>query len=169
MVGFCGFCTIEGNVNGKFEEKSEKLKFFIQNSYWEQNSLFAIVPLLAHIAQLVEHLASYHEVMSSSPRRSKKTFYARLCTIITHCAPECNLGSKLSSSGWSLVKKKDDNLAVQHEDVHGAAKGQLISKWFLGSSISSKKQTNEFVFTNMRIVFVRFLEEIDDLKKTFWN
>ena len=87
MVGFCGFCTIEGNVNGKFEEKSEKLKFFIQNSYWEQNSLFAIVPLLACIAQLVEHLASYHEVISSSPRRSKKTFYSHLCTIITHCAP----------------------------------------------------------------------------------
>jgi hypothetical protein len=32
-VGFCGFCTIEGNVNGEFEEKSEKLKFSIQNSY----------------------------------------------------------------------------------------------------------------------------------------
>ena len=31
MVGFCGFCTIEGNVNGEFEEKSEKLKFSIQN------------------------------------------------------------------------------------------------------------------------------------------
>ena len=135
MVGFCGFCTIEGNVNGKFEEKSEKLKFFIQNSY----SLFAIVPLLACIAQLVEHLASYHEVMSSSPRRSKKTFYARLCTIITHCAPECNLGSKLSSSGWSLVKKKDDNLAVQHEDVHGAAKGQIMSKAIFVFLTSSKK------------------------------
>ena len=27
MVGFCGFCTIEENVNGEFEEKSEKLKF----------------------------------------------------------------------------------------------------------------------------------------------
>ena len=27
------------------------------------------------------------------------------------------------------------------------AKGQLISKWFLGSSISSKKRTNEFNFT----------------------
>ena len=43
IVGFCGFCTIEGNVNGEFKEKSEKLKFFIQNSYWEQNSLFTMV------------------------------------------------------------------------------------------------------------------------------
>ena len=48
-------------------------------------------------------------------------------------------------------------------------KGQVISKWFWGSSISSKKRTNEFVFTTMRIVFVRFLEEIDDLKKPFRN
>ena len=75
IVGFCGFCTIEGNVNGEFEEKSEKLKFSIQNSYWEQNSLFAMVPLLAPIAQLVEHLASNYEVMSSSPRWSKKIFF----------------------------------------------------------------------------------------------
>ena len=48
-------------------------------------------------------------------------------------------------------------------------KGKLISKWFMRSSISSKKRTNEFVFTSMRIVFVRFLEEIDDLKKPFRN
>ena len=48
-------------------------------------------------------------------------------------------------------------------------KGQVISKRFLGSSISSKKRTNEFVFTSMRRVFVRFLEEIDDLKKPFRN
>ena len=34
---------------------------------------------------------------------------------------------------------------------------------------SSKKQTNEFVFTTMRRVFVRFLEEIEDTKKTFRN
>ena len=50
-----------------------------------------------------------------------------------------------------------------------SGKGQLISKRFLGSSISSKKRTNEFVFTSMRRVFVRFLEEIDDLKKLFRN
>ena len=34
---------------------------------------------------------------------------------------------------------------------------------------SSKKWTNEFVFTPMRHVFVHFLEEIEDTKKTFWN
>ena len=85
IVGFCGFCTIEGNVNGEFEEKSEKLKFSIQNSYSKEISLFALILLLAPIAQLVEHLASNHEVISLSPRWSKIIFYARLCTIITHC------------------------------------------------------------------------------------
>ena len=34
---------------------------------------------------------------------------------------------------------------------------------------SSKKRTNEFVFTTMRRVFVRFLEEIEDTKNTFRN
>ena len=47
--------------------------------------------------------------------------------------------------------------------------GRVISKWFLGISVPSKKRTNEFVFTSMPLVFVRFLEEIDDLKKPFRN
>ena len=49
------------------------------------------------------------------------------------------------------------------------AKGQLISKANYQAVNSSKKQTNEFVFTTMRRVFVRFLEEIEDTKKTFRN
>ena len=52
-------------------------------------------------------------------------------------------------------------------------KGQLISKWFLGSSISSKKRTNEFDFTTMisqvDLFSFIFLEEIEDTKKTFRN
>ena len=49
------------------------------------------------------------------------------------------------------------------------SKGQLISKANYQAVNSSKKRTNEFVFTNMRRVFVRFLEEIEDTKKTFKN
>ena len=44
-------------------------------------------------------------------------------------------------------------------------KGQLISKANYQSENSSKNQTNEFVFTTMRRVFVRFLENIEDTKK----
>ena len=40
------------------------------------------------------------------------------------------------------------------------AKGQLISKANCRAMNFSKKQKNEFVFTTMRRVFVRFLEEI---------
>ena len=43
-------------------------------------------------------------------------------------------------------------------------KGQTNSKTFFQDSVSSKKRTNEFDFTTMRLVFVRFLEEIDDTK-----
>ena len=46
-------------------------------------------------------------------------------------------------------------------------KGQLISKGNCQTVISSKKRTNEFVFTTLRRVLVRFLEEIEDTKKTF--
>ena len=46
-------------------------------------------------------------------------------------------------------------------------KGQLISKANCQAEDSSKKRTNEFVFTSMRRVFVRFLEESSARKKTF--
>ena len=38
-------------------------------------------------------------------------------------------------------------------------KGQLISKANCQAEDSSKKGTNEFIFTSMRHVFVHFLEE----------
>ena len=44
-------------------------------------------------------------------------------------------------------------------------KGQLISKANCQAKDSSKKLTNEFVFTSMRRVFVRFLEESSARKK----
>ena len=47
------------------------------------------------------------------------------------------------------------------------AKGQLISKTNCRAKDSSKKRTNEFVFTSIRRVFVRFLEESSARKKTF--
>ena len=46
-------------------------------------------------------------------------------------------------------------------------KGQLFSKANCQAEGSSKKQTNEFVFTSMRRVSVRFLEESSARKKTF--
>ena len=45
-------------------------------------------------------------------------------------------------------------------------KGHLIVKADLQVN-SSKKRTNEFIFISMRRVFVRFLEEVEDTKKTF--
>ena len=50
-----------------------------------------------------------------------------------------------------------------------APKGQLILKANCQAEDSPKKRTNEFVFTSMRRVFVRFLEEIEDSKKVFRN
>ena len=46
-----------------------------------------------------------------------------------------------------------------------STKGQLISKANCQAVNSSKKRTNEFIFTTMRRVFVGFLEEIEDTKK----
>ena len=46
-------------------------------------------------------------------------------------------------------------------------KGQLISKKKFQAEDSSKKLTNEFIFTSMRRVFVRFFEESLAREKTF--
>ena len=46
-------------------------------------------------------------------------------------------------------------------------KGQLISKANCQAEDSSKKRTNEFVFTSMRRVFVRFSGESSARKKKF--
>ena len=46
-------------------------------------------------------------------------------------------------------------------------KGQLISKRKSQAEDSPKKRTNEFVFTSMRCVFVRFLGESSARKKRF--
>ena len=48
------------------------------------------------------------------------------------------------------------NKRLLYQGKLACTKGQLISKWFWGSSIFSKKRTNEFVFTSMRHVFVHF-------------
>ena len=48
-------------------------------------------------------------------------------------------------------------------------KGQLISKANCQAMNSSKKLGNGFVFTTMRHVFVRVLEEIEDSRKAFRN
>ena len=41
--------------------------------------------------------------------------------------------------------------------------------YFFQADVSSKKRTNKFNFTTVILVFVRFLEEIEDTKKTFRN
>ena len=60
---------------------------------------------------------------------------------------------------------------LRHQFILGqdSSKGHLILKVNCQAVNSSKERTNEFVFTTMRRAFVRFLEEIEDTKKTFRN
>ena len=58
---------------------------------------------------------------------------------------------------------------MAHSKSSGASKGQLILKANCQAGNSSKKQTNEFDFAVIRLVFVHFLEGIEDTKKTFRN
>ena len=48
-------------------------------------------------------------------------------------------------------------------------KGQIISKGLLVSTNSPKKWTNKFVFTTTTNLFVRFLGEFEDTKKSLRN
>ena len=93
-------------------------------------------------------------------------------TLAKHFGPEC----------ISTIQKVSLSSRIQKETLHtdyviifkyvwsfGLAKGQTKSKWFYQSDVSSKKRTNEFNFTSMRLVFFCFLEEIDDTQKIFRN
>ena len=62
---------------------------------------------------------------------------------------------------------KPARASSQSTEILRNIKGQLISKWFLVSSNSSKKRTNEFFFLLWRHVLVHFLEEIEDTKNHF--
>ena len=63
----------------------------------------------------------------------------------------------------SLLRKTSKGWSTQL----GLSKGQIISKAHLVSSNSPKKWTNEFVFTTMMNLFVRFLGEFEVIKKSF--
>ena len=58
-------------------------------------------------------------------------------------------------------------LKVKTATLTPFGKGQLISKTNCQAEDSPKKRTNEFVFTSMRRVFVRFLGESSARKKRF--
>ena len=61
----------------------------------------------------------------------------------------------------------NSRLKAENFQIFEMTKGQLISKANCQAEDSSKKQTNEFVFTSMWRVFVRFLEESSARKKRF--
>ena len=58
-----------------------------------------------------------------------------------------------------LASNISENSAWQCDSCQTVDKGQLISKANCQAANSSKKGTNEFVFTTMQHVFVRFSEE----------
>ena len=70
---------------------------------------------------------------------------------------------------------QEDQMAVESQvddireriDRIPAPKGQLISKANCQTVNSSKNRTNEFVFTTMQRIFVRFLEELKTPKRHF--
>ena len=63
---------------------------------------------------------------------------------------------KLMNQQWNIV-------------LMYVAKGWTKLKWNFQADVSSKKRTNEFIFTTMQRVFICFVEEIEDSKKAFQN
>ena len=75
---------------------------------------------------------------------------------------------RLNSIKVHIFREGHKNM-TKSPNFFDATKGQLISKANCQAVNSSKKRTNEFVFTSMRRVFVRLMEEIEDSKKAFRN
>ena len=69
----------------------------------------------------------------------------------------------LNTSRFLLIQ------VIERNRKNDITKGQLISKANCQAVNSSKKRTNEFVFTTMGRVFIPLLEEIEETKKAFRN
>ena len=70
-------------------------------------------------------------------------------------------GTKLKKTFWDYFTFKDEQLAV--------SKGQLISKRLVAIMILPKKFDKQYYDTSVRLVFVRFLEELKIPKSLFEN
>ena len=86
-----------------------------------------------------------------------------ICTGKGYILYEDTDGNCLMTTAW--LRRPDDNQMTFPWTT--TTKGQTNSKLFFQANVSSKKQTNKFNITTMRLIFVRFLEEIEDIKKTF--
>ena len=66
-----------------------------------------------------------------------------------------------------------NNFEAYFNPTHNVVKGQTNSKLFFQANVSSKKTNKRirlyYFGTSGRLVFVWFLEEIEDTKKTFRN
>ena len=69
-----------------YEKLQKKWSFWFKIGINYEVSYLEHRLLLPPIAQLVEHQTSDQEVMSSSLTWGSILFYARLCTVISHCA-----------------------------------------------------------------------------------
>ena len=84
----------------------------------------------------------------------------------SHCLKIDVLQSRRS---WKEKIRSKKLFFFRGEVTGEESKGQMISKANYGILNPSLKWTNKFVLTSMRLVFVCFLQEIEDTKKTFRN
>ena len=68
-----------------------------------------------------------------------------------------HLSQKILGKYVRRIRSSSDKLALKP-----SIKSQLFSKWFMGSSISSKKRTNEFNLTIM-------IPQVDLFSFVFWR
>ena len=66
-----------------------------------------------------------------------------------------------------LIVNVSTALIIEQVRLFKCAKGQIILKWFLASSISSNKRTKTSRHSSKKNSFVRFLEEFEDAKNHF--
>jgi hypothetical protein len=80
-----GFAQLKELQMVIYEKLQKKLSFWFKIGINNEVSYLEPNLLLPPIAQLVEHQTSNQEVMSSSLTRGNILFYARLCTVVSHC------------------------------------------------------------------------------------
>ena len=158
-------------MNWRASDKSWPLTIILISAYAHECALQVSWSMCSSISIMVIRVVEFSRegckirliFFNEKNEKDSDDFWRRKVTL------KMKFGHLLSTSPLHHFVKLNDFLLI----CWFLGKGQLISKWFLGSSIFLQKMNEQirlyYYDTSSRLVFVRFLEEIDDPKKPFRN
>ena len=147
-------------MNWRASDKSWPLTIILISAYAHECALQVSWSMCSSISIMVIRVVEFSRegckirliFFNEKNEKDSDDFWRRKVTL------KMKFGHLLSTSPLHHFVKLNDFLLI----CWFLGKGQLISKWFFGASIFSKKQTNKFDFTTM-------ISQVDLFSFGFWK